>query len=357
MSNSSLVSYTKISPNKTSPRNHAIDTITIHCMAAPLTVEQCGNVFASSSRNASSNYGVGPDGRIGMYVEEKDRSWATSNKANDMRAITIEVACEKKSPYAVTDAAFKSLIALLVDICKRNNIKKLLWQNNKALIGQVSKQNMTVHRWFANKACPGDYLYNKHAEIANLVNAQLGASTEQPKTPVTYTENVANIQVQIITDSLNVRSGPGTQYGQVGTVKKNEKYTITSTSNGWGKLKSRAGWISMNAKYVKTVTASAPATPAASAPTTKLPTYKVGTVYTLQSELSVRTGAGTNYSKKTYAQLSSSAKASDKDKDGALDKGTRVTCQEVRVVGSDQVWMRCPSGWIAAYYKGKQYVK
>lgn len=355
MSNSSLISYTKISPNKTSPRNHAIDTISIHCMGAQLSVEQCGKLFASASRNASSNYGIGSDGRIAMYVEEKDRSWCTSNKANDMRAITIEVASDNKAPYAVTDAAYNSLIKLLVDVCKRNNIKKLLWQGNKALVGQVSKQNMTVHRWFANKACPGDYLYNKHGEIAAAVNQQLGVTTQQPTTNTGVVENLTNIQVEIITDILNIRSGPGTQYGQVGTVTKGQKYTIVSTSSGWGKLKSGAGWISMNAKYVKTTTTSTPAETTSTA--SKLPTYKVGTVYTLQSELSVRTGAGTNYSKKTYAQLSASAKANDKDKDGALDKGTKVTCQETKVVGTDQVWMRCPSGWIAAYYKGNTYVK
>ena len=98
LSNSSLISYTMISPNKTSPRNHAIDTISIHCMAAPLSVESCGALFASPSRNASSNYGIGPDGKIAMYVEEKDRSWCTSNKANDMRAVTIEVASASSSP-------------------------------------------------------------------------------------------------------------------------------------------------------------------------------------------------------------------------------------------------------------------
>lgn len=177
MSNSSLVNYTKISPNKTSPRNHAIDTITIHCVVGQLSIEQLGEVFAPSSRKASSNYGVGPDGRIGMYVEEKDRSWCSSNAANDNRAITIEVASETTDPYEITDAAYKGLIKLLVDICKRNNIKELKWKGDKSLIGQIDKQNMTVHRWFANKACPGDYLYNRHSQIAAEVNAKLGKTT------------------------------------------------------------------------------------------------------------------------------------------------------------------------------------
>ena len=187
MSNSSLVSYTLISPNK-NVGNYKKDTVTIHCMAGQLTVEQCGKLFANKSRQASSNYGIGYDGRIGLYVEEKDRSWATSSKANDIRAITIEVASDAKAPYKITDAAYKSLINLLVDICKRNpSIGRLKWQGNKALIGQIAKQNMTVHRWFANKACPGDYLYNLHGQIAAEVNARLDAENKPKPAPSTGT--------------------------------------------------------------------------------------------------------------------------------------------------------------------------
>lgn len=176
MSNSQLVSYTKISPNKSSPRNHVIDTISIHCVVGQCSVETLGEIFAPSSRQASSNYGVGKDGRIGMYVEEKDRSWCTSSSSNDNRAITIEVASDTTHPYAVTEAAYEGLIKLLVDICHRNpGIRRLKWQGDKNLIGQVAVQNMTVHRWFANKSCPGDYLYNRHGEIAAEVNRRLDA--------------------------------------------------------------------------------------------------------------------------------------------------------------------------------------
>lgn len=181
MSNSPLVSYTKISPNRVSPRTHKIDTITIHCVVGQCTVEALGDVFAPASRQASSNYGVGKDGRIGMYVEEKDRSWCSSNTANDDRAITIEVASDTTHPYAITDAAYKGLIDLLVDICKRNQIKELRWKADPSLIGQPELQNMTVHRWFANKACPGDYLYERHAQIAAEVNARLNSDSEEGK--------------------------------------------------------------------------------------------------------------------------------------------------------------------------------
>ena len=180
MSNSPLVSYTKISPNKTSPRNHKIDTITIHCVVGQLSVETLGEVFAKRSKRASSNYGIGADGRIGMYVEEKDRSWCSSNSANDNRAITIECASDTKHPYAINDKVYKSLIDLCVDICKRNGIDELKWKGDKTLVGKVDVQNMSVHRWFANKSCPGDYIYSRLGQIAKEVNNKLkGKSVDE----------------------------------------------------------------------------------------------------------------------------------------------------------------------------------
>lgn len=257
--NSSLVTYTKISPNKTANRNHAIDTISIHCMAGNLTIESCGNVFASSSRQASSNYGIGTDGRIGMYVEEKDRSWCTSNAENDHRAVTIEVANDGGAPdWHVSDKAMDSLIKLCADICKRNGIKELKWKANKALIEKIDQQNMTVHRWFAAKACPGDYLYNKHGYIAEEVNKILnGVATSSPiQQKPQENKPVQNIQstfkpylVKITADVLNVRSGAGTTYPVKTKVKQNQVYTIVEEKDGWGKLKSGAGWISL--KYTK----------------------------------------------------------------------------------------------------------
>ena len=183
MSNSKLISHANISPNKTSPRNHVIDTISIHCMAGNLSIEQCGKIFEKKERKASSNYGIGTDGRIGMYVEEKDRSWCTSNSQNDNRAITIEVANDggAETGWHISDNAYESLILLLTDICERNGIKELKWKGDRRYIGKVEEQNMTVHRWFAPKACPGDYLYNLHPKIAKDVNSRLGIKTEPEK--------------------------------------------------------------------------------------------------------------------------------------------------------------------------------
>lgn len=183
MSNSSLATYTRISPKKSSPRNHAIDTITIHCIVGQWTAKQGCDYFATTDRDCSANYVVGKDGSIGLSVDEKDRSWCTSSRDNDNRAITIEVASDTTHPYAVTDAAYNALIKLVADICKRNGIKKLLWKADKSLIGKVDKQNMTVHRWFANKACPGEYLYERHSDIAAKVNEILGAVEQVTPAP------------------------------------------------------------------------------------------------------------------------------------------------------------------------------
>lgn len=175
--NSPLVDYTRISPNRTPNRTHAIDTITIHCVVGQCSVETLGAIFAPSTRQASSNYGIGYDGRIGMYVEEKDRSWCSSSASNDHRAITIEVASDTYHPYAVNDKAYAALLNLVTDICRRNGIKKLVWSTNKnERMNHLNGCNMTVHRDYANKSCPGDYLYNRHGKIAAEVNKRLGAT-------------------------------------------------------------------------------------------------------------------------------------------------------------------------------------
>lgn len=177
MSNSSLVSYTKISPNRNSPRNHKIDTITIHHMAGNLSIETCGNLFAKSSKAASSNYGIGSDGRVGMYVEEKDRSWCSCSGANDHRAITIEVAdCTGAPDWKVSDKAYATLIDLCVDICKRNGISKLVWSNSKSdRVNHRNGCNMTIHSDFASTSCPGPYLKSRMSDIASKVNARLNS--------------------------------------------------------------------------------------------------------------------------------------------------------------------------------------
>ena len=170
MSNSSLVNYTKLSPNY-STRPGKISKITIHHMAGNLSVEACGNVFAPTSRQASSNYGIGSDGRIGMYVEEKHRAWTSSNRANDEVAVTIEVANDGGAPnWHVSDKALAALIDLCVDICKRNGIAKLNWTG-------TASGNLTIHKFFAATSCPGPYLESKMGYIAEQVNKRLAPTT------------------------------------------------------------------------------------------------------------------------------------------------------------------------------------
>lgn len=181
MSSSPLVTYTRISPNRTSPRNHAIDRITIHCYVGQVTAERgcSGKRFTAydPKNGASCNYVVGCDGSIGLCVPEKDRSWCSSSRDNDHRAITIETASDSFHPYAVTDEAYKALLDLCTDICKRNGKRKLLWFGDewKTLSYQPAEDEMvmTVHRWFAAKACPGDYLYERHGKIAEEVTQRL----------------------------------------------------------------------------------------------------------------------------------------------------------------------------------------
>ena len=304
--NSPLVSYTKISPNKTANRNHAIDTITIHCVVGQCTVERLGEIFAPTSRQASSNYGVGLDGRIGMYVEEKDRSWCSSNAANDHRAITIEVASDTKEPYAVTSAAYAALLDLVTDICKRNGIKKLVWSTSKnERVNHLNGCNMTVHRDYANKSCPGTYLYERHGAIAAEVNKRLGngtadagsqgsgsQATEMYRVRKTWADAasqkgafkvLANAKqcadknpgysvfdsagkavypatssaaapflAKVVISDLNIRTGPGTNYAETGKFTGKGIFTIVEERSGqgsvkgWGRLKSGAGWISLD---------------------------------------------------------------------------------------------------------------
>lgn len=241
MSNSSLVDYTKLSPNCNKPRSKKISKITIHHMAGNLSVERCGDVFASSSRQASSNYGVGTDGRIGLYVDEANRAWTSSNAENDNQAVTIEVANDGGAPnWHVSDKALEALIELCVDICKRNGIKELKYTGDKS-------GNLTRHNMFAATTCPGPYLQSKFPYIAEQVNKRLGNSI----TTTTNKNSQVSYRIKVTADALNVRKGPGTSYAIASTIKDKGIYTIVEEKSGWGKLKSGAGWISL--KYTKKV--------------------------------------------------------------------------------------------------------
>ncbi len=187
MSNSTLATYKRLTGNYDT-RNHSIDTITIHCYVGQVTAKQGCDYFYNTDREVSSNYVVGRDGSIGLSVEEKNRAWTSSSPSNDHRAITIEVASDTKSPYAVTAAAYTALINLCTDICKRNGIKKLVWSSSESdRVNHRNGCNMTLHRDFANTACPGQYLINHMQDIANQVNNKLGSATTAATTTTTTT--------------------------------------------------------------------------------------------------------------------------------------------------------------------------
>lgn len=310
MSNSPLVTYTKLTKNK-STRKNKIDTITIHCYVGQVTAKKGCDYFATTDRQVSSNYVVGYDGSIGLSVEEQYRAWTTggtisvngiSGSMNDHRAVTIEVASESKKPYKITEKAYKALVNLVADICKRNGIKELKWKGDKSLVGDVSQQNMTVHRWFASKSCPGDYIYERLGKIASEVNSKLnntptskpdaelyrvrktwkdvgsqkgafailssakkcaakypGYSVFNNKGECVYTsvKSFKPYKVQTTISDLNIRKGPGTMYAKTGKTTGRGVFTIieesvgSGSNAGWGKLKSGAGWISLD--YVKKI--------------------------------------------------------------------------------------------------------
>ena len=312
--NSSLASYTKLSPNHSGQRTHSIDRITPHCVVGQCSVETLGSIFLPTSRQASCNYGIGVDGRVGMYVEEKNRSWCSSSSANDQRAVTIECASDTTEPYAFKDVVYQKLITLCVDVCKRNGKSKLLWLGDKdKTLNYAPKSDemvLTVHRWFANKSCPGSWMYARIGDLAAKVTAQLGGGTsgdtetEYPEkltegyyrvrkawsdsksqkgaykilsnakkcadanpgysvfdnngvniyTPNTSTKAAPDVPftVKVSISNLNIRKGPGTDYAKTGKFTGKGVFTIVEVqsgqgaSAGWGRLKSGAGWISLD---------------------------------------------------------------------------------------------------------------
>lgn len=238
MSNSSLVSYKKLSPNNSGARKSKIDRITPHCVVGQVSVESLGNIFAQKAKQASSNYGIGADGRVGMYVEEKNRSWCSSSSANDNRAVTIECASDATHPYAFKTVVYEKLIDLCVDICKRNGKKKLIWiaDKNKALSYSPKSDEMllTVHRWFKNKACPGDWLMARMDDLASKVTKKLNKKTASDTSKKTSTRRLESAReksnavvgiYRVTASSLNMRTEAGTQGGDdtiLTSIKKGE---------------------------------------------------------------------------------------------------------------------------------------
>ena len=216
--NSPLVVYTKLSPNHSGQRTHSIDRITPHCVVGQLSAESICGCFISPDRQASCNYGIGSDGRVSLCVEEKNRSWCTSSRENDQRAITIECASDSKHPYAFRDAVYTSLINLCIDICKRNGKSKLLWLGSKektiAYEPKADEMVLTVHRWYALKSCPGDWMYARMGDLASKVTAALNAGATPAETENSNPAVDAADPEQTIWNTL--QSAIGNAYGTAG---------------------------------------------------------------------------------------------------------------------------------------------
>lgn len=260
--NSSLVDCTVKSPNHSGQRTHKIDRITPHCVVGQLSAEKIGGCFTNTSREASCNYGIGYDGRVCLIVDEANRSWCSSSRDNDQRAITIEVASDSTEPYAFKDAAYKKLVKLCIDICKRNGLTKVLWIEDKnTSLNYTPKAGecvLTVHRWFANKSCPGTWMYSRMGQLANEINAGLGAATSAPSTSIpatsapstngtaprrTATDCAASRDdslagTYVTTANLNVRNGAGTSKSLMTTIPyghtvKNYGYYTAVNGTKW----------------------------------------------------------------------------------------------------------------------------
>lgn len=312
--NSTLTEYTRLSPNHSGHRNHVIDRISPHSVVGQCSAESLGEWFVQVSTQASSNYGIDKDGRVGLYVEEKNRSWCTSSNANDQRAVTIECASDTSEPYRMNEKVYAKLIELCADICRRNGKKKLLWfaDKNKSLNYTPKRDEMliTVHRWFANKSCPGNWLYARLGDLASKVTAKLGSGNDEMTESVqkkyyrvrkawadaasqigayTVLENAKQMadknpgytvfdwngkslyksgesdsadsgmtnadcpfMVKVSIPDLNIRVGAGTDTAKTGQYTGIGVFTITQVKSGkdsvagWGKLKSGAGWISLD---------------------------------------------------------------------------------------------------------------
>lgn len=234
MTNSKLVDFVKLSPNCSTPRNHRIDKITIHHMAGNLTVEQCGNVFANKDRQASSNYGIDSQGRVGLYVDESNRSWASSSPSNDNRAVTIEVANDEiGGNWHVSNAACDKLIDLCVDICKRNDIKSLNFTGD-------ANGNLTMHRYFSSTNCPGPYLASRFSTIAEEVNLRLGNEQKQQEIQQVKEYNIF-LQASSVNGVLPVVKNNTTNAGDGRPIRYFSAWTdpgyldvqVYTRANGW----------------------------------------------------------------------------------------------------------------------------
>lgn len=206
MANSSLVTYTNISKNTYGKRTHTIDTLIPHVIVGQCTTKRATDIFSGKGYKWSCNYALGMEGGCGLVLPEEFASICTSNKGVDERAITFEIASDTFAPYKITNAALTTLINLMADIMKRYGKNKLVFiadkAKNKAYEPKANEMKISCHRFYAAKACPGDYIFGLESAIADRVNQILAGQKVTPiPTPVTQPTGVPKPQTQTATSN------------------------------------------------------------------------------------------------------------------------------------------------------------
>lgn len=230
--NSPLVEYTRISPNRnegrwdwTDPNNPkpgaTISKIVIHHWAGKGTLEQFGELVANPARGMSANYAIDKDARVGMFCEEKDRSWCSNSRLYDNFAVTIEVSDDMiGQPWRISDKVMAKLIQLCADICKRNGIPKLVFTGD--LTG-----SLIFHYQLANTSCPETYIRSKTQYICDEVNKILN-----PPKPTNNTNNTNTTKTTVkVGDLVSIKKGA--TYYNGGTIPSwvlSDKWYISSVS-------------------------------------------------------------------------------------------------------------------------------
>ena len=326
-------------------RNTKPEYIVIHYVGAVSTARNNADYFYNTYRGASAHYFI-DENSVWQVVEDNDTAWSVGGS--------------KLNSGGRLHGIAKNSNTLNIEMCVKKKDGKWFYEpktleNTADLVKQKMKEygipasKVIRHYDVTGKSCPANYIDEK---AWNELHAKLtGGTVSKPNTSISNNEKEVSYKVKVTANSgLNCRKEPKASATKVTAYAKGTILTVTKESNGWLYVNGK-GWVIDD--YVSKVVETAKPTPN---PKPNTPTYKVGYTYTLQSEMKVRTGAGTNYRAKKHSELTADGKKHDSDKDGALNKGTRVTCQKV-VKNGNEIWIKTPSGYICAYQNGKVYIK
>lgn len=275
---------------------YKIKKVTVHHMAGVLTAKQCGNIFQDPNRIASSNYGIGKSGEIGLYVNEKDTSYADSNLKSNRTSVTIECSnSETGGDWKVSDKVLNKLIELISDIFKRNGIAKA-----------IKGETVTWHSMYSQTECPGDYLRSKMDYICEEVNKKLGNTSDVNEENVDITVTVTHEK------GLNLRKEATINSEIISAFAKGTELKIYEIKENWGRTD--GGWVCLDYTSYKSNTVS----------TSKK--YTTGRYEVNTEVLTVRKGPGINYDWLRFSQLTSNAQKQVYEKCGYKPNGLCKRC-------------------------------